>query len=124
MIPATIRTTPRILIAFISQPPEKAHFRHALGSKGTGKAPAPSPMLPAKATTDASNRPSTAENPDQNDHNGHHEQQVDEPAHGVGRDQSEYPEDKQDHGNCLEHVLPPFVRNAPDMLERAHLAGD
>ena len=40
---------------------------------------------------------------DQDHHDGRDDQDVNESAHGVGRDESEQPQDEQDNGDRVEH---------------------
>src|SRR5258706_12195713 len=73
----------------------------------------------AMVRTVALDRPAPADDPDEHHHHRDHQQCVDEPAHGVGRDQAERPEHEEDYGDRIEHQasaafsLPPRPRASP-----------
>jgi hypothetical protein len=39
-----------------------------------------------------------------NRHDGQNQEDVDEPSHGVGRNEANGPKNEQNHRNCPEHV--------------------
>jgi hypothetical protein len=48
---------------------------------------------------------STSDDPQQDNHNRDHQQNMNETAHGVRRDQSQQPQDKHYYGNGIKHFL-------------------
>jgi hypothetical protein len=51
----------------------------------------------------------TADHPEQDDHDGNNQENVDESAHGRGSNESQQPENDKNDGNGIEHGLYPFV---------------
>ena len=52
---------------------------------------------------------SPADDSEQDDHDGDHQKNVDETAHGVGSDKSKKPQDDQNNSNRIDHGYYPFV---------------
>ena len=50
-----------------------------------------------------SGSPTSADQVDDQDDDRQNQKNVDEPAHGVGADESEKPENQQDYENCPKH---------------------
>jgi hypothetical protein len=59
-----------------------------------------------------SQRFSSADDPEQDNHDGDHQKDVNETADGVGSDQTKQPQDKQNNGNRIKHGICPFVHLA------------
>ena len=71
-------------------------------------------MCICRTPTDAAyrglNRASSADDSEQHNHDGDHQQDVDESAKGVGRYQPQQPQNEQNDGNGIEHGESPSVR--------------
>jgi hypothetical protein len=48
---------------------------------------------------------STPNDPQQDDHDGDHQQNVNKATHGVRRDQTQQPQDEHHYGNGIEHDI-------------------
>ena len=78
----------------LSRNPDKASKLIAKGSR---------PSAPRSKGT------ASANDPEQDYHDRDNQENVDEAAHGDGRDQSQKPQDDQDDGDGIKHVDYPFV---------------
>jgi len=56
-----------------------------------------------------SDRFASTNDPDQDHHDGHDQQYVNEPTDGVCADQTQQPQDEQDNGNGIKHDNDPFL---------------
>ena len=73
-------------------------------------------MRPRPVMTRArSNDAAPADDPEQDDDDGNHDEDVDEPAQRVGSDQPQKPQDDQNDGNGVQH--------REDLLELGGFAG-
>jgi hypothetical protein len=66
--------------------------------------PEPPPVIQLKRT-------STADDSQQDNHNGDYQKDVDKTTQGIGRDQSKYPQDKQNNSNRIKHGNTPLFEN-------------
>ena len=68
-------------------------------------------------------RPVALDDADQEQHDGNHEQQVNEGANRIGADHAEQPGDQQNHGQCIKHLKPPLITTARNGATRRQLCG-
>jgi hypothetical protein len=66
-----------------------------------------------------SNRFLTADDPQQNHHNGNDQKNVNKPANGVGRDQAKKPQNEQYRCDRIKHDGYPYV--CTEKIDRADL---
>ena len=84
------------------------------GQEGTGppavrRAATARASSPRACQTGRSDRTSPADHPEQDDHDRDHQQDVDEAAHGEGRNEAQRPQDEKHDSNGVEHGGSPLV---------------
>jgi hypothetical protein len=64
------------------------------------------PTMPAGFITASLQRTAALDQIDNQHYDGKHKQEVNEPAQGIGADQSKQPENQQNHKDCPQHRFP------------------